>query len=55
MGLLHEVGYAISAVPSNFAINPKIKRQMDIRRKMMDTGKNIDWYGRSLGLWHAIM
>ena len=43
MGLLHEVGYAISTVPSNFAINPKIKRQMDIRRKMMDTGKNIDW------------
>ncbi len=41
--LLLEVGHAISKNPSNFDINPKIKRQMDLRRAMMDNRTGIDW------------
>ncbi len=41
--LLREVGYAISAVPQNFNLNSKIKRQLEQKRKMIETGKDIDW------------
>ncbi|MFK7867192.1 MAG: 2-oxoglutarate dehydrogenase E1 component [Alphaproteobacteria bacterium] len=43
MDLLKEIGYGLSNVPQNFAVNSKIKRQMDLRRQMIETGKNIDW------------
>jgi len=41
--LLREVGYAISQVPKNFAVHSKIVRQLNAKRKMIETGAGIDW------------
>ncbi|NMM45537.1 2-oxoglutarate dehydrogenase E1 component [Rhodospirillaceae bacterium KN72] len=43
MDLLKEVGYAISEVPKNFTPNPKIARQLEAKRQMIETGEGIDW------------
>ncbi len=43
MDLLREVGYAISAQPQNFTLNPKIERQLEAKRAMIETGEGIDW------------
>ena len=40
---LREVGNAISRVPEGFVINPKIVKQLEAKREMMDTGEGIDW------------
>jgi 2-oxoglutarate dehydrogenase E1 component len=37
------VGEAISRLPENFDINPKIARQLDAKRAMIDSGAGIDW------------
>lgn len=36
-------GSAISTVPKNFPINPKVKRLLETRQQAILTGKNIDW------------
>ncbi|HQT67773.1 MAG: 2-oxoglutarate dehydrogenase E1 component [Rhodospirillales bacterium 20-60-12] len=41
--LLHEVGAALSTGPQNFDLNPKIARQLEAKREMIDTGEGIDW------------
>ena len=41
--LLEEVGFAISREPENFAVHPKIVRQLRAKRKMIETGDGIDW------------
>ncbi len=41
--LLREVGHAISAVPKNVAVHAKIVRQLEAKRKMIDSGEGIDW------------
>ncbi|MEQ8443797.1 MAG: 2-oxoglutarate dehydrogenase E1 component [Alphaproteobacteria bacterium] len=43
MDLLKEVGYAISEPPKNFTLNPKIARQLEAKRKAIETGEGIDW------------
>jgi len=43
MDLLEEVGKAISEPPENFNVNKKIIRQFKAKRKMIETGKGIDW------------
>jgi len=40
---LREVGLAISRVPDGFAVNPKIARQLEQKRAMVETGEGIDW------------
>ena len=40
---LRLVGKAISAVPEGFGINPKIARQLDAKRQMIETGEGLDW------------
>ncbi len=40
---LKEVGEALTRVPDNFNLNPKIVRQLEAKRKMIDSGKGIDW------------
>ncbi len=40
---LLEVGAGLTTVPDNFNINPKISRQLDAKRKMIQTGEGIDW------------
>ncbi len=41
--LLLTVGHAIARKPDNFNLHPKIARQLDAKRKMIDTGQGIDW------------
>ena len=41
--VLREVGAAISRPPENFNVNRKILRQMDAKRKMIESGEGIDW------------
>ncbi len=43
LDLLKEVGIAISTPPGNFNVNPKIVRQLNAKRKMIETGADIDW------------
>jgi 2-oxoglutarate dehydrogenase E1 component len=40
---LKEVGLAISRPPENFDSNPKILRQLEAKRQMIETGEGIDW------------
>ena len=40
---LSELGKAISDVPEGFNVHKTIKRLMDNRRKMVESGENIDW------------
>ena len=43
LGLLQEVGYAISDVPQNIDVNSKIVRQLGAKRKMIESGEGVDW------------
>ncbi|MBC8337321.1 MAG: 2-oxoglutarate dehydrogenase E1 component [Rhodospirillales bacterium] len=40
---LKEIGQALTRIPDNFTLNAKIVRQLDAKRKMIETGDNIDW------------
>ena len=40
---LKEIGQALTRIPDNFNLNPKIVRQLEAKRKMIDTGNGIDW------------
>ena len=41
--LLKEVGYAISQVPPNVNVHPRLVRLLKAKRKMIETGEDIDW------------
>ncbi len=43
MDTLREVGTAISRVPGDFGVNPKIARQMEAKKQAIETGEGIDW------------
>ncbi len=38
-----QIGAALSKVPEDFNVNPKIARQLDAKRAMIETGEGIDW------------
>ncbi len=40
---LSQVARALTSVPPNFKLNPKIKRQLDTKWKNFQAGKDIDW------------
>lgn len=40
---LQEVGRVLSNIPSSFAANPKIARLFEAKKKMFETGKDVDW------------
>jgi 2-oxoglutarate dehydrogenase E1 component len=40
---LKEVGAALSRPPENFDLNPKILRQLEAKKQMIDSGEGIDW------------
>ena len=40
---LHDVGIAVSTPPANFAVHPKLQRQLDAKRKIIEAGEGIDW------------
>jgi len=41
--VLREVGKALTAAPANFALNAKIKRQLEAKKAMFDSGEGFDW------------
>ncbi|WP_207460247.1 2-oxoglutarate dehydrogenase E1 component [Azospirillum sp. SYSU D00513] len=41
--VLKEVGLKLCDYPKDFAINPKIARQLEAKRKSIETGEGIDW------------
>jgi 2-oxoglutarate dehydrogenase E1 component len=40
---LKQVGAALATVPSGFDVNPKIARQLEAKKAMIETGEGIDW------------
>jgi len=40
---LKRIGEAVTHVPDGFNIHPRLKRIMDARRKMVETGEGFDW------------
>jgi 2-oxoglutarate dehydrogenase E1 component len=40
---LREVGNALARVPEGFNVNPKIAKQLEAKREMIETGEGIDW------------
>jgi 2-oxoglutarate dehydrogenase E1 component len=41
--VLRQVGAALARVPENFDVNPKILRQLEAKRAMLESGEGIDW------------
>ncbi len=59
--LLKEIGLALSKNPESIKVNPKIARQLEAKKKMMEDGVGIDWatgealaYGALLKEGHGI-
>ncbi len=40
---LTKVGTALASVPQGFDLNPKLRRQLDAKRQMLESGEGIDW------------
>ena len=40
---LREIGNALARVPDGFNVNPKIAKQLELKRAMMESGEGIDW------------
>ncbi|HYZ64653.1 MAG TPA: 2-oxoglutarate dehydrogenase E1 component [Acetobacteraceae bacterium] len=40
---LQEIGRALSTPPEDFDLNPKIARQLEAKRAMIESGEGIDW------------
>ncbi len=41
--ILREIGLNIARVPEGFNINPKIAKQLEAKRAMIDSGQGLDW------------
>lgn len=41
--LLRKIGQAISRVPGDFDLNPKIAKQLEAKRAMIESGEGVDW------------
>ncbi|MBN9508167.1 MAG: 2-oxoglutarate dehydrogenase E1 component [Alphaproteobacteria bacterium] len=47
---LRKIGAALTRVPEGFDVNPKIARQLEAKREMLERGEGIDWAtGEALG------
>src|SRR5271166_5911611 len=54
--ILKEVGEALSRVPEDFDVNPKIARQLEAKRAMIESGEGIDWAtGEALAFGSLLM
>jgi 2-oxoglutarate dehydrogenase E1 component len=42
-GVLKQIGQALARAPEHFNIHPRIARQLDAKRQMIDSGEGIDW------------
>jgi 2-oxoglutarate dehydrogenase E1 component len=52
---LQVVGRALTEVPKNFELNRKIARQLQEKRKTIDTGKDIDWATGEALAWGTLL
>ncbi len=53
---LARIGAALASVPDGFDVNPKIARQLDAKRQMIETGTGIDWAtGEALGFGSLLL
>ncbi|MEE2705311.1 MAG: 2-oxoglutarate dehydrogenase E1 component [Pseudomonadota bacterium] len=52
---LKEVGLALSNIPDDFSINPKLKRQLDNKKKCIMSGANIDWSTAEALAWGSLL
>ncbi len=53
---LRLIGAALAHVPADFDVNPKIARQLEAKRDMIDTGAGIDWAtGEALGFGSLLL
>ncbi|HEV7543573.1 MAG TPA: thiamine pyrophosphate-dependent enzyme, partial [Reyranella sp.] len=52
---LLEVGHAISESPKTFDLNRKIARQLQEKRKTIDTGRDIDWATGEALAWGTLL
>ncbi len=43
LAILQEVGNALARLPDGFTVNPKIAKQLEAKREMMNSGEGIDW------------
>ena len=40
---LKRIGTALTSVPAGFEVHPRIRRQLEAKREMMESGEGIDW------------
>ncbi len=52
---LQAVGRALTEVPKNFDLNRKIARQLQEKRKTIETGKDIDWATGEALAWGTLL
>jgi 2-oxoglutarate dehydrogenase E1 component len=52
---LQSVGRALTEVPRNFDLNRKIARQLQEKRKTIETGKDIDWATGEALAWGTLL
>jgi 2-oxoglutarate dehydrogenase E1 component len=54
--ILQEIGFANLRVPEGFHIHPRIARQLEAKRKLMESGDGIDWsMGEALAIGSLLM
>ncbi len=53
---LREIGHALAHAPDDLDLNPKIARQLEAKRAMIETGEGIDWAtGEALGFGSLLL
>ncbi len=52
---LREIGLALARVPQGFNANRKIVRQLDAKRKMIESGAGIDWATAEALAWGTLL
>jgi 2-oxoglutarate dehydrogenase E1 component len=40
---LRRIGFALTSVPAGFEVHPRIRRQLEAKREMLESGQGIDW------------
>jgi 2-oxoglutarate dehydrogenase E1 component len=55
IGQLQAVGRALTEVPKNFDLNRKIARQLQDKRKTIETGRDIDWATGEALAWGTLL
>ncbi|HET6184327.1 MAG TPA: 2-oxoglutarate dehydrogenase E1 component [Acetobacteraceae bacterium] len=43
LGVLRQVGHALASIPQDFNVHPRIARQLEAKRQMIESGEGIDW------------